>query len=253
MTHRILAAVMALVAGCHRAGEVAGPTDDATLAVLGGASITCGAVAISRDLAVTANHCVPETVVHYLFSPEGVQKTRPGRGFVVVRDPTNDLALFATSNLVPAELREKPPELDAVASMVAHVPKPWGVVALHPSDIDDGFVRTERLRVGVSGSGLWDSDWRLVGVAIGNDKELGYFATARLIAELLRYVPRDARGRIQTGEPALCGTPGSDPSKHPEHPEAIDVRQLLDRAHSRRHRIDVGLAEVGTKMDTERP
>src|SRR5262245_35172662 len=105
MTRRLLVA-LSLVAGCHRAGEVAGPTDDATLAVLGGVSITCGAVAISRDLAVTANHCVPETVVHYLLAPDGAQKTRPGRGFVVVRDPTNDLALFATSNLVPAELRE---------------------------------------------------------------------------------------------------------------------------------------------------
>jgi hypothetical protein len=252
MTRRILALV-ALVAGCHPVGEVAGPTDDATLAVLGGASITCGAVAISRDLAVTANHCVPETVVHYLLAPDGMQKTRPGRGFVVVRDPTNDLALFATSNLVPATLREKPPDLDAVASMVAHVPKPWGVVALHPSDLDDGFVLTERLRVGVSGSGMWDSDWQLVGVAIGNDKEVGYFATSRLIAELVRHVPRDSRGRIQTGEPKLCGTPLRDPSKHPEHPEAVDVRQLLDKAHSKRHRIDVGLAEVDEEMASERP
>ena len=248
MTRRILA-LAALVVGCHPVGEVAGPTDDATLAVLGGASIMCGAVAISRDLAVTASHCVPETVVHYLMAPDGTQKTRPGRGFVVVRDPTNDLALFATSDLVPATLREKPPELDGLASMVAHVPKPWGVVAVHPSDFDEGFVRTERLRVGVSGSGLWDSDWRLVGVAIGNDKESGYFATARLITELVRHVPRDTRGRIQTGEPAICGTPGTDPSKKPEHPDAVDVPQLLEKAHSKRHRIDVGLVEVGAKME----
>jgi hypothetical protein len=243
----------AFVAGCHPVGEVPGPTDDATLAVLGGASITCSAVAISRDLAVTASHCVPETVVHYLLAPDGQKKTRPGRGFVVVRDPANDLALFATSNLVPATLRQKPPDLDGVASMVSHVPKPWGVVAIHPSDFDDGFVRTERLRVGVSGSGLWDSDWRLVGVAIGNDKEAGYFATARLIGELVRLVPRDTRGRIQTGEPKICGTPAGDPSPRPEHPEAADVRQALEKAHAKRHRIDVGLAEVGAKMEPEQP
>src|SRR5262245_62696439 len=73
MTRRFLAVLafaVPAVAGCHRAGEVAGPTDDATLAVLGSGTITCGAVAISRDLAVTANHCVPEAVVHYLLSPE---------------------------------------------------------------------------------------------------------------------------------------------------------------------------------------
>ncbi len=250
MTRRILV-TLAFVVGCHRVGEVAGATDDATLAVLGGNSIMCGAVAISRDLAVTANHCVPETVVHYLLAPEGAQQTRPGRGFVVVRDPTNDLALFATSNLVPAELRRRPVDLDNVASMVAHVPKPWGVVALHPRDIDDGFVRTERLRVGVSGSGLWDSDWRLVGVAVGNDKDAGYFATSNLIGELLRYVPRDTRGRIQTGEPRQCGTPEDDPSSHPEHPEGVDVQELLDKAHAKRHRIDVGLSDVGSKMDSE--
>jgi hypothetical protein len=194
---------------------------------------------------------VPETVVHYLLSPDGLKKTRPGRGFVVVRDPTNDLALFATSNLMPAELRQRPADLANVASMVAHVPKPWGVVALHPRDIDDGFVRTERLKVGVSGSGLWDSDWRLVGVAVGNDKEAGYFATARLINELVRHVPRDTRGRIQTGEPKECGTRPDEAGRHPEHPEGVNVQQLLDKAHAKRHRIDVGLSDVGSKMESE--
>ncbi|HEX6278182.1 MAG TPA: trypsin-like serine protease, partial [Polyangiaceae bacterium] len=116
--------VAALAGGCHSVREIPEVGDDSTLAVLGDDTIACGAVAITPDLAVTASHCVPETVVNYLMSPDGRKRTRPGRGFVVVRDPTNDLALFATSHLVPAELRQKPAEVDAVASMVAHVPKP---------------------------------------------------------------------------------------------------------------------------------
>ena len=137
--------------------------------------------------------------------------------------------------------------------MVAHVPKPWGVVAIHPSDVDEGFVRTERLRVGVSGSGLWDSDWRLVGVAIGNDNQSGYFASARLITELVRHVPRDARGRIQTSsEPKICGNVGLE-RERPEHPEGVNVRKLLDKAGETRRRIDTGLADVQSKVEAEGP
>jgi hypothetical protein len=185
-------------------------------------------------------------------APDGKQKSRVGRGFVVVRDPTNDLAVFATSRLVPAELREEPPELHDVASMVAHVPKPWGVVAIHPKDVEDGFLRTERLRVGASGSGLWDSDWRLVGVAIGNDNQAGYFATASLIRALVREVPRDKRGRIQkSSQPKVCGNLARDLSDRPDHPEAVDVRGLLDKATEKNQRIDMGLADVGEKIETE--
>jgi hypothetical protein len=203
---------------------------------------------------VTASHCVPETVVNYLMAPDGGRRTRTGRGFVVVRDPASDLALFATSELAPAELREKPPEVDGLVSMIAHVPEPWGVVAIHPNDIDEGFVRTERLRVGVSGSGLWDSDWRLVGVAIGNDRESGYFASARLISELVRHVPRDARGRIQkSSEPKICGNVGLDEKEHPDHPDGVNVRKLLDKASERKQRIDVGLADVQSKVEAETP
>jgi hypothetical protein len=233
-------------------GEVGAPGDDSTLAVLGTEQIACAAVAVSPELAVTASHCVPETVVHYLVAPDGKEKTRVGRGFVVVRDPTNDLAIFATSRLVPAELREEPPELHGVVSMVAHVPKPWGVVAIHPSELEDGFLRTERLRVGASGSGLWDSDWRLVGVAIGNDNQAGYFASASLIRALVREVPRDSRGRIQkSSQPKVCGNLVRDLSAYPEHPEAVDVRRLLDKASEKNQRIDVGLSDVGEKLETE--
>jgi hypothetical protein len=244
----------ALAVGCHGMREMPASTDDSTLAVLGKDKIACGAVALTRDLAVTANHCVPETVVNYLMAPDGQQKTRTGLGFVVVRDPASDLALFATTHLIPAELRDEPPEVDGVASMVAHVPKPWGVVAIHPSDVDEGFVRTERLRVGASGSGLWDSDWRLVGIAIGNDNHVGYFATARLVSELVRHVPRDARGRIQTAsEPKICGNIGLSERSVPEHPDGVNVPKLLDKASEKRRRIDTGLADLEAKVETERP
>jgi hypothetical protein len=242
----------ALVSACHRMGEVAAPSDDSTLAILGTDNIACGAVAVTSELAVTASHCVPETIVRYLMAPDGKQKSRPGRGFVVVRDPKNDLAVFATSHLVPAELREEPPELDGVASMVAHVPKPWGVVAIHPDEMDDGFVRTERLRVGASGSGLWDSNWRLVGVAVGNDNQAGYFATAALIRALVREVPRDARGRIQkSDQPKVCGNLARDLSAYPDHPDAVNVPALLDKASEKNHRIDEGLAGVSETIATE--
>jgi hypothetical protein len=254
MHERVLFTLIVLATSCHGVGEVPSPTDDSTLAVVRTDTIACGAVAITRDLAVTASHCVPETVVNYLMAPDGKQRTRVGRGFVVVRDPTNDLALFATSHLVPAELRKEPPELDGIASMVAHVPKPWGVVAVHPSKVEEGFVQTERLRVGVSGSGLWDSDWRLVGVAIGNDNQAGYFASSRLITELVRSVPRDTRGRIQTsGEPKVCGDLERDLSSHPEHPDAVNVRAVLDIASEKNHRIDVGLKGVASKVESARP
>ena len=243
----------ALALGCHGMRQMPAETDDSTLAVLGKDQIACGAVALTRDLAVTANHCVPETVVNYLMAPDGQQKTRTGLGFVVVRDPASDLALFATTHLIPAELRDDPPEVDGVASMVAHVPKPWGVVAIHPSDVDEGFVRTERLRVGASGSGLWDSDWRLVGIAIGNDNQVGYFATARLVSELVRHVPRDARGRIQTtSEPKICGNVGLGERAVPEHPEGVNVPKLLDKASEKRRRIDTGLADLEAKVEAER-
>lgn len=233
-------------------GEAAAPSDDSTLAVLGTGQIACAAVAITPELAVTASHCVPETVVHYLMAPDGQQKSRIGRGFVVVRDPTNDLAVFATSRLVPAVLRDEPPELDGVASMVAHVPKPWGVVAIHPNDVEDGFLRTERLRVGASGSGLWDSDWQLVGVAIGNDNQAGYFASTNLIRALVREVPRDSRGRIQkSSQPKVCGNLARDLSGYPAHPEAVDVSALLHKASEKNQRIDVGLADVGQTIETE--
>jgi hypothetical protein len=244
----------ALVVGCHGMRQMPASTDDSTLAVLGKDQIACGAVALTRDLAVTANHCVPETVVNYLMAPDGQQKTRTGLGFVVVRDPASDLALFATTHLVPAELRDDPPEVDGVASMVAHVPKPWGVVAIHPSDVDEGFVRTERLRVGVSGSGLWDSNWRLVGIAIGNDNQAGYFATAHLVSELVRHVPRDTRGRIQTtSEPKICGNVGMGERSVREHPEGVNVPKLLAKATEKRRRIDTGLADVEAKVEAERP
>lgn len=249
---RMVFAMAALAAGCHGMREMPASTDDSTLAVLGKDQIACGAVALTRDLAVTANHCVPETVVNYLMAPDGQLKTRTGRGFVVVRDPASDLALFATTHLVPAELRDAPPEVDGVVSMVAHVPNPWGVVAIHPSEVDEGFVRTERLRVGASGSGLWDSDWRLIGIAIGNDNHAGYFASARLVNELVRHVPRDARGRIQTSsEPKICGNIGLGERAVPEHPEGVNVPKLLDKVNEKKQRIDVGLADVQSRVEAE--
>ena len=73
-----------------------------------------------------------------------------------------------------------------------------------------------------------------------------------MIRALVREVPRDNRGRIQkSSQPKVCGHLGRDLSAYPEHPEAVDVRGLLDKASEKKHRIDVGLVDVGETIETE--
>lgn len=256
MTHTFpcILAVLALAAGCRGVRHAPVPSDDPTLAVLGASDIACGAVAVAPDLAVTASHCVPETVVHFLMAADSGRPSRARRGFVVARDASSDLAVFSSSELVPAELGDDSP-LRSTASMIAHVPIPWGVVAVHPHDVEDGFVRTERLRVGASGSGLWNSDWQLVGVAIGNDNRAGYFASTSRVLGLLRSVPRDARGRVVAGDTRECAVveergPTNARKRRPG-PGAEDVRKLLDKASERRGRIDTKLTELGQALGSE--
>jgi hypothetical protein len=65
-------------------------------------------------------------------------------------------------------------------------------------------------------------------------------------------VPRDNRGRIQkSDQPKVCGNLARDPSTQPLHPEAVDVRRLLDKANQENQRIDVGLAKVNETLETE--
>jgi hypothetical protein len=74
------------------------------------------------------------------------------------------------------------------------------------------------------------------------------------VSELVRHVPRDARGRIQTAsEPKICGNIGLSERSVPEHPDGVNVPKLLDKASEKRRRIDTGLADLEAKVETERP
>ncbi|HEY3499986.1 MAG TPA: trypsin-like peptidase domain-containing protein, partial [Polyangiaceae bacterium] len=167
--------LIALAAGaCH--AEVAPALGDRpTLALLGESGITCGAVAVAPSLAVTANHCARTDIVEYV-APTRQGEQRRGLGVIVWREAASDLAAFAAEGLVPAELAEGPLDAEHVTTLVTHIPEPWSVVKVRLGEFEHGFLRTDRLRAGMSGSGLWDDGGRLVGVAVGNDEKRGYFA-----------------------------------------------------------------------------
>ena len=226
--------LLALVAsGCH--ADVAPSVGDRpTLALVGDGRIACGAVAVAPRLAITANHCARTDIVEYV-APTRRGEHRNGIGVVVWREAASDLAAFAAEGLVPAELAEGPLDAEHVTTLVTHVPEPWSIVKVRLSDAEHGFLRTGRLRVGMSGSGLWDDHGRLVGVAVGNDERQGYFAGTERIAALLRGSPGGANLRakaVELRDPALWDS------------ETLTFRQMLDSARRRHDHIDAELRRL---------
>jgi hypothetical protein len=219
--------------GCH--AEVAHRVgDQPTLAVLGESGIVCGAVAVAPRLAVTANHCARTDLVEYV-APTRRGDHRNGLGVVVWRDAASDLAVFLAEGLIPAELAEGPIEAERVTALVTHVPEPWTLSAVQLSEIEHGFLRTGRLRVGMSGSGLWDDRGRLVGVAVGNDAKQGYFAGSERIAALLRGAPGGANLRakaVELRDPALWDD------------ESLTFEEMLDAARKRHDHIEAELTRL---------
>jgi hypothetical protein len=206
-----------------------------TLAVLGEPGIVCGAVAVTPYLAVTANHCVKSDRVFYLAPTRKGGARRNGVGVVVWREAASDLAAFAAEGLVPAELAEGPLGADRVTTLVAHVPEPWSVLRVGLSEVEHGFLRTGRLRAGMSGSGLWDDRGRLVGVAVGNDETRGYFAGTERISALLRGAPGGARLRakaVELRDPALW------------EDESLTFEQMLDATKKRHDHVESELERL---------
>jgi hypothetical protein len=194
---------------CHAEVTADSVQDQATLVVLGDGGVTCGAVAVAPKLAVTANHCVKTSLVAFTRAARRGVVQRQGLGVVVVRDPTSDLAVFTAEGLTPAELVVGTVDFEHATTLVTHVPAPWSRYQVRPRETTSGFLLTERLRVGMSGSGLWDDAGQLVGVAVGNDALAGYFADGSRIAALLAPTgeltpakPRPAQGAVW-GDPRL--------------------------------------------------
>jgi hypothetical protein len=224
--------ILALLAAtaCHEA-TVAGPVvgDEPTLAILGPDGVTCGAVALSATLAVTANHCVPDNDVSFVTATRMGTPDRTAFGVVVARAAASDLAVFATTGLVPASLADGNIDYEHATTVVTHIPTPWSVSKLHPHNATQGFLQTERLEVGMSGSGLWDDGGRLVGIAVGNDESSGYFAGADRIRQLVDLSPVRAPLKPAAPSAALWGDP------------SLSVDELIASARARRTHIETAL------------
>lgn len=197
----------AWLGGCH--AELAGDSvaDQATLVVLGDDGIACSAVAVAPKLAVTANHCVKNSLVAFSSAARRGAVQRKGLGVVVVRDPTSDLAAFMAEGLTPAELVVGTVDFEHATTLVTHVPQPWSRYQVRPREAASGFLLTERLRVGMSGSGLWDDAGHLVGVAVGNDARSGYFADGSRITALLGHTGALPPAKARTAQGAVWGDP----------------------------------------------
>jgi hypothetical protein len=216
-----------VLGGCHEAPAAAPAMgDEPTLAILGPDGVTCAAVALTPTLAVTANHCVPERDVSFVTASRTGTADRTTFGVVVAREAASDLAVFAGSGLVPATLADGTVDYEHATTIVTHVPAPWTVAKLHPTDAREGFLQTERLEVGMSGSGLWDDGGHLVGIAVGNDASAGYFAGATRIRKLMRDAPVSASLPPAPPSAALWGDP------------AFSVDRLIASARQQRVRIE---------------
>jgi hypothetical protein len=203
--------------------------DEPTLAILGADGVTCGAVAVTTSLAVTANHCVSEDAVTYVTATRDGHADRTGFGVVVARDATSDLAVFAGSGFVPAAIEQGNVALEHATTLVSHVPAPWTLAQRRPLDARDGFVQTERLESGMSGSGLWDDAGRLVGIAVGNDARFGYFAGQGRIRALLHAAAAGPALKQPEPSAALWGDP------------ELSIETLIASARQRREHIEAGL------------
>ena len=221
------------VLGCHET-RVTQPAmgDEPTLAILGEDGVTCAAVAVTTTLAVTANHCVPEKDVSFVTASKTGEADRTGFGVVVAREGNSDLALFAGTGFVPATLADGTVDYEHATTIVTHVPIPWSVTKLRPGGASEGFVRTERLETGMSGSGLWDDGGRLVGIAVGNDATAGYFAGAGRIRQLLHDAPVQAPLKQPRPSAALWGDP------------ELSIDALVAAAKLRREHIETRLERL---------
>jgi hypothetical protein len=229
----VLVAVHAfLSSGCHRAVDTPAIGDEPTLAIEGPHGIVCGAVAFAPNLAVTASHCVPGRIVRYTTLERRGVKSRTGTGFVVRRDAASDLAAFTATGLVPAAISRSIPDPERTTRMVAHVPTPWSTVRVRPRELDEGFLHTERLEAGASGSGLWNDSGELVGVAIGNDSVSGYFASIPRISRMLR-------GTIEVAVEASADGAPTPPDAHPAvwGDERLGLAELVTATKSHRRRL----------------
>jgi len=229
MLHRAIALVCVLVAGCHAEPAPANVNDEPTLAILGSEGVTCAAVAITPRLAVTANHCVPDSQVTFVTASRTGQPDRTAFGVVVRREESSDLAVFSATGLVPAMLAPGTIDFEHASTLVSHVPAPWTAAVRRPLEAGEGFLRTPRLESGMSGAGLWDDGGRLVGIAVGNDKSSGYFADRERIRKLVDGVPNQPAIPAPAPTAALWGDPN------------LNMEQLLAGAERRRRHIESGL------------
>lgn len=228
------AGISLMLVGCAAAQKVpiTAMGDEPTLAILGHDGVVCGAVALTPTLAVTANHCAAEDMVSYVTATRMGKPDRTGVGVVVARDSASDLAVFAGSGFVPARLASAKLDYEHATTLVTHVPAPWTIAELHPHDADRGFLKTERLATGMSGSGLWGASGELVGIAVGNDARSGYFAGVDRITELVRLSP--VRAPLLPPQPstAVWGDPN------------FSVDELIAASKRRREHIEAGLEGV---------
>lgn len=234
--------VLLAMAGCAEAPR-ASPSvgDEPTLAILGPDGVTCGAVAVTPSLAITANHCVSESEVTFVTATHDGHADRTAFGVVVAREPTSDLAVFSGTGLVPATIEQGNVEFEHATTLVTHVPAPWTVTTRHPLDTRDGFVQTERLELGMSGSGLWDDAGRLVGIAVGNDARTGFFAGRGRILALLHAAPVSLPAKVPAPSAALWGDP------------SLSIDSLIASAKQRREHIEAGLNRLERGGDESSP
>jgi S1-C subfamily serine protease len=224
---------------CHAAtaAPVMTLSDEPTLAILGPDGVTCGAVAVTTELAITANHCVPDAAVSFVTANRKGEADRTSLGIVIGRAIASDLAVFSGDGFVPATLAQGTIDYEHATTIVTHVPVPWSVQKLHPTDAREGYVQTERLDLGMSGSGLWDDGGHLVGIAVGNDAKAGYFAGSSRILKLLDASPVKAELRRPAPTAALWGD------------TELTVDGLVAAAQVRRLHIEAALQHLERPRD----
>jgi len=234
MRHFFWNSVLLSAVACHAETAPPPPTmgDEPTLAILGHDGVTCGAVALTTELAVTANHCVPEAAVSFVTANRKGQADRTSIGIVVARAVGSDLAVFSGDGFVPATLAQGTIDFEHATTIVTHVPVPWSTLKLHPVDAREGYVQTERLDSGMSGSGLWDDGGHLVGIAVGNDAKCGYFAGSSRILKLLQAAPVSAELKTPAPTAALWGD------------SALGVNGLIAAAQAKRAHIEAWLQHI---------